>query len=41
MRRLMTGMTVGLLLLAATLFAQGEGPIERPKLYSMVIQGVV
>jgi hypothetical protein len=41
MRRLICGMMLGLLLVGAALFAQGEGPIERPKLYSMVIQGVV
>jgi hypothetical protein len=41
MRRLRSILTMGLLLVGAALFAQGEGPIERPKLYSMVIQGVV
>lgn len=41
MRRLVSILMLGLLLVGAALYAQGEGPIERPKLYSMIIQGVV
>lgn len=37
MRRLVSVLMLGLLLMGATLFAQEE----RPKLYSLVIQGVV